>query len=67
MEAIALVTEDEIRGAMRYIMDRLKIIVEPSGAVSVAAVMFGKVPLGTGKVGIMISGGNTDLDFLKTL
>ena len=67
VEAIALVTEDEIREAMRYVMDRLKIIVEPSGAVSVAAVLFGKVPVGTGKVGIMISGGNTDLDFLKTL
>ena len=67
VEAIALVTEDEIREAMRFVMDRLKIIVEPSGAVSVAAVMFGKIPNATGKTGIMISGGNTDLDFLKTL
>ncbi len=67
VEAIALVTEDEIRAAMRFVMDKLKIVVEPSGAVSVAAVLFGKVPVGTGKVGLIISGGNTDLEFLKTL
>ena len=45
----------------------MKILIEPSGAVSVAAVLFGKLPQSLGRVGIVISGGNVDLDFLKEL
>jgi len=41
--------------------------VEPSGAVGVAAVLFGKLPKALGRVGIVISGGNVDLEFLKEL
>jgi threonine dehydratase len=56
------VSEDEIRAAMQFLLTRLKILVEPSGAVSAAAAMFGKLPAGLGRVGIVLSGGNVDLD-----
>jgi threonine dehydratase len=38
--------------------------VEPSGAVGAAALLFGKLPRGIAKVGVILSGGNMDLDQL---
>ncbi|HWE50189.1 MAG TPA: threonine/serine dehydratase [Bryobacteraceae bacterium] len=67
VESILLVSEDEIRATMRFLMERVKIVVEPSGAVAVAAILFGKLPPGIGSAAAVISGGNVDLDFLKTL
>jgi threonine dehydratase len=43
--------------AMRFLFDRMKIVVEPSGAVGVAALLHGRVPPG-GNVAIVLSGGN---------
>jgi len=59
-----LVSEDEIRAAVRFLLLRLKILVEPSGAASAAAVLFGKLPEGCARVGIILSGGNVDFDVL---
>ena len=67
VEKILLVTEDEIRATMRFILERMKILVEPSGAVAAAAVLFNKLPLEIKRAGVIISGGNVDLDFLETL
>lgn len=67
VEDILLVTEDEILEAMRFLMMRLKIVVEPSGAVAAAAVLSGKLPADCRRVGITISGGNVDLDVLARL
>ncbi|MBM3724532.1 MAG: pyridoxal-phosphate dependent enzyme [Acidobacteria bacterium] len=67
VEDILLVTEEEIREAMRFFLTRMKMVVEPSGAVAAAAVLAGKLPAGLGRVGVVISGGNVDLDFLATL
>ncbi len=64
VEQIVLVSEDEIRATVKFLVTRMKILVEPSGAVSAAAVMFGKLPAGLGRVGIVLSGGNVDLDQL---
>jgi threonine dehydratase len=64
VEQILLVTDDEIRAAVTYLLARLKILVEPSGAVGAAALLFGKLPDGAGKVGVILSGGNMDLDQL---
>jgi threonine dehydratase len=52
---------------MRFILERMKILVEPSGAVAAAAVLFNKLPPEIKRAGVIISGGNVDLDFLKTL
>jgi threonine dehydratase len=64
VEQILLVTDDEIRAAVMFLLNRLKILVEPSGAVGAAALLFGKLPGGLGKVGVILSGGNMDLDQL---
>jgi threonine dehydratase len=64
VEQIFLVSEDEIKATVKFLLTRMKILVEPSGAVSAAAAMFGKLPVGLGRVGIILSGGNVDLDQL---
>jgi len=66
VEDIVLVTEDEIRATVRLLLERMKLLVEPSGAVAAAAVLFGKIPQGLGRVGVIISGGNVDIEFLST-
>ncbi|WAL65576.1 threo-3-hydroxy-L-aspartate ammonia-lyase [Amycolatopsis cynarae] len=55
---VATVTDDEIRDAMRFLFDRMKIVVEPSGAVGVAALLAGKVRLPGRRIGVLLSGGN---------
>ena len=67
VERILLVSEGEIRATMRFLLERVKILVEPSGAVALAAVLFGMLPKGIKSAGVVLSGGNVDIDFLKTL
>ncbi len=64
VERIVLVSDDEIRAAVKFLLLRLKILVEPSGAAAVAAVLFRKLPAGIGSVGVVISGGNVDFEEL---
>lgn len=61
---IVTVSEDEIIEAMRFIWTRMKLIIEPSSAVAVAAVRKDRNRLSAQQVGIIISGGNVDLDHL---
>ena len=61
---IVRVTEEEIIAAMRMIWERMKIIVEPSSAVALAALIRDKNNFQNQKVGIIISGGNVDLQNL---
>src|SRR5579872_144741 len=60
-DGVLTVSDSDIRRAMRLLMEQLKIVVEPSGAVGVAAATFGKLPFEGKRVGIIISGGNVDL------
>ena len=62
VSSIVLVTEQEILDAMRFLWERMKLVVEPSGAVSLAGVLGGKIPVKSKRVGIVVSGGNIDLD-----
>jgi threonine dehydratase len=64
VEKIVLVSDDEIRATVKFLLTRMKILVEPSGAVPAAAALFGKLPPGLGRVGIILSGGNVDFDQL---
>jgi threonine dehydratase len=64
VECIVLVTDDEIRAAVKFLLLRLKILVEPSGAVPVAAALFHKLPPGIRTLGVVISGGNIDFEEL---
>ncbi|MFS4445714.1 threonine/serine dehydratase [Maribacter sp. 2307UL18-2] len=61
---ITRVTEEEIISAMRLVWERMKIIIEPSSAVTLAALISEKAAFQNQKVGIVISGGNVDLDHL---
>ncbi|CCK25525.1 Threo-3-hydroxyaspartate ammonia-lyase [Streptomyces davaonensis JCM 4913] len=60
VDAVALVGEDEIRQAMRFAFERLKIVVEPSGATPLAALLSGRVEHLPARVGVIVSGGNVD-------
>ena len=64
VEQIVLLTDDEIRATVKFLLTRLKILAEPSGAVAAAAVLFKKLPPGLGRVGVVISGGNVDYELL---
>lgn len=57
---VVTVTDDEIRAAMKFAFERLKLVVEPSGASALAALLTGKVDLRGKRVGVTISGGNVD-------
>lgn len=64
VQEIIRVTEDEIKSALRLIWERMKIVVEPSSAVPLAAVIKEKSRFKNKKIGIVISGGNVDLSSL---
>jgi threonine dehydratase len=64
VEQILLVTEDEIKSAVKFLLEHLKLLVEPSGAAAAAAVLYRKLPPGPRTVGVVLSGGNMDLDQL---
>lgn len=64
VEKIIRVTEEEIIEAMRLIWERLKIVSEPSSAVALAALLKDKKTYKNKKIGLIISGGNVDLNEL---
>ena len=64
MERVILVSDSELRATVKFLLLRLKILVEPSGAAAAAAVLFRKLPPGIGSVGVVISGGNVDFEDL---
>ena len=64
---VILVTDEEIVEAMKFLLFRMKLLVEPTGAASVAAVLFGKLPPSVCSVGVVISGGNVDPEVLLSL
>ncbi|WP_423748001.1 threonine ammonia-lyase [Gramella jeungdoensis] len=65
VDKIIRVSEDEIKSALRLIWERMKIIVEPSSAVALSAIIREKENFKNKKVGIIISGGNVDLQRLE--
>jgi len=67
VEDVVLVSDDEIKEAMAFILERTKLLVEPAGAAGVAALLAGKIPLPNGPVVVILSGGNVDLDRLPDL
>jgi len=64
---ILTVSDEEIIMAMQYLWERMKLVVEPSGAVSLAAIIRNKEQFAGKKIGIIISGGNVDLGKLPFL
>lgn len=67
LDGLVTVTEDSIIREMRSVWERMKLIIEPSCAVPVAACMEQKIDIKGKKVGIILTGGNVDLDKLPWL
>lgn len=61
LERIITVSDADIRAAMRFLFERMKIVAEPSGATAVAALLTGKIDVRGQRVGVIISGGNIDV------
>ncbi len=66
VDEIVTVSDAEIVEAMRFAFERLKLVVEPSGAVGIAAVLQGRVGSGS-RVGVIVSGGNVGADRFAAL
>jgi threonine dehydratase len=66
-ETVLTVTDEEIIAAMKFMLFRMKVLVEPSGAAAAAAVLAGKLPEDCRRVGVVLSGGNVDSDLLSGL
>ena len=64
VEQILLVTEDEIRETVKFLLMRMKLLVDASGAVAAAAVIHRKLPQGIRSAGVILSGGNVDFEEL---
>jgi threonine dehydratase len=64
VDDIVTVSEEAIVSAMRTIWETMKIIIEPSAAVPYAAILERKIDVGGRRVGIILTGGNVDLDAL---
>ncbi|MGW5495013.1 threo-3-hydroxy-L-aspartate ammonia-lyase [Streptomyces olivaceoviridis] len=67
VEAIALVSDAEIVTAMRFAFERLKIVLEPSGATPLAALLAGRIGDPPRRIGVIASGGNIDADRFAAL
>lgn len=67
VEQVVRVQDDDIIAAMRCAWERLKIVIEPSSAVPLAALLSGHVDLAGRRVGVILSGGNVDLATLPSL
>lgn len=66
-EAVLTVTDEEIIATMKFILFRMKMLVEPSGAAAAAAVFTKKLPQDCRRVGVVLSGGNVDSDLLSEI
>jgi threonine dehydratase len=64
VDDIVTVSEESIVQAMRTLWEVLKLVVEPSGAVAYAGIIDGKLNVRTQRVGLVLTGGNLDLDVL---
>jgi threonine dehydratase len=64
---VLVVSEEEIMDAIRFALLRLKLVIEPSGAVPLAAALAGRLPAGAQRVGLLITGGNIDPPVLAGL
>lgn len=68
VDSIINISEEEIKGAMMFALLELKLVIEPSSALSLAALLYNKLPTNNySKVGIVLTGGNVDANLLSNL
>jgi threonine dehydratase len=66
LDDLVIVNDDQIRAACKIVLERTKLLAEPAGAASVAALLSGKISVAGKKVVLMLSGGNMDLKLLSS-
>jgi threonine dehydratase len=66
VEDILLVNDQELISTIRFVLERMKVLVEPSGAAAAAAVFHRKFDFTGKRVGVLLSGGNVDLSKLAS-
>lgn len=66
-EDVLTVSDEEITAALRFVLFRMKLLVEPSGAAAAGAVLAQKLPPGVKRIGVILSGGNIDAEALAQL
>lgn len=64
-EDVLTVSDDEIIETIKFMLFRMKLLVEPSGAAAAAAVLSGKLPADAQRIGVIVSGGNIDAELLS--
>jgi threonine dehydratase len=67
VDEMATVSDDDLVRAMRFVWERMKLVVEPTGALGLAAALAGKVDVAGKRVGVILSGGNVDLGYAADL
>ena len=67
VQQIVTVSEAAIISAMRHVWERMKIVIEPSAAVPIGALLEGRIDLTGKRIGVILSGGNVDLDSIPWL
>ncbi len=67
LAGVLLVSEEEIKAALRLVLERMKILIEPTSAVPVAAALKNELDWKNQKIGIIISGGNVDMEKLASI
>jgi threonine dehydratase len=61
VDEIVTVSDDEIIAAMRFVFERMNVVLEPSGASALAAILAGRIDVAGRRVGVTWSGGNIDV------
>jgi threonine dehydratase len=56
------VSDDELVRAMRFVWERMKLVVEPTAVLGLAAALHGRVEVAGRRVGVVLTGGNVDLE-----
>ena len=67
VDDMATVSDDDLVRAMRFVWERMKLVVEPTGVLGLAAALAGKVEVAGKRVGVILSGGNVDLGYAADL
>jgi len=67
VDDMATVTDDDLVRAMRFVWERMKLVVEPTGVLGLAAALSGRVDVQGKNVGVILSGGNVDLAYALSL
>jgi threonine dehydratase len=67
VDEVVTVSDAQILEAMRFLFERCKLVVEPSGACALAALLAGAVPVAGERVGVVLSGGNVGADAFAAL